>query len=116
MVGSAFTPNAGDIIKVNLSPHAGHEQGGWRPALVLSPAIYNAKTGLAVVMPVTTQVKGYPFEVRLVDGMQTTGVILVDAIRNLDLRARRARFVEVAPLEVVTAATHRLALLLGLSK
>jgi mRNA interferase MazF len=111
-----YVPDAGHIIKVDFDPHAGHEQGGWRRALVLSPKIYNGKTGLAVVVPTTNQAKGYPYEVPLSPGMTTTGVILSDAIKNLDWRARRAEFVEVAPAPIMKSVHGRLLALLGFAK
>lgn len=71
-----------------MNPQAGHEQAGRRPALVLSPAGYNDKTGLAVLCPITSQVKGYPFEVPLPEGTSAVGVFLADQVRSLDWRAR----------------------------
>jgi mRNA interferase MazF len=111
-----YVPDAGHIVKVDLDPRLGHEQGGWRPALVLSPTSYNGKTGLAVVVPITNQVKGYPFEVPLPSRIKTTGVILADAIRNLDWRSRNARYAETVPLEVLRAVQIRLMELLGFSR
>lgn len=111
-----YVPDVGHVIKIDMDPVAGHEQGGWRPAIVLSPGDYNGKTGLAVAVPVTNQVKGYPFEVRLPSHIKTTGVALADQIKNLDWRARRAKYVETAPQEVVGAVLERLALLLQLSR
>jgi len=116
MVKVRYVPDVGDIIKVDLDPSAGHEQGGWRPAIVLSPVSYNGKTTLAVVVPVTNQVKGYPFEVLLPMQMKTTGVILTDQIRNLDWHARRAKYVETAPAEVLKAIHERLIALVGITK
>jgi mRNA interferase MazF len=116
MVDANYVPDAGHIIKVDLDPHAGHEQGGWRPALVLSPQPYNGKTGLAVVVPITNQAKGYPFEVQLPGQIKTTGVILADAVRSLDWRARRAKYADTVPSEVIKAVHGRLMPLLGLSK
>jgi mRNA interferase MazF len=113
---AAYVPAAGDIIKIDLDPRTGHEQGGWRPALVLSPKIYNAKTGLAVVVPITNQTKGYPFEVQLPGPMKTTGVVLADAIKNVDWRARNAKYAETAPAEVMNAVRERLVALLGLAE
>jgi mRNA interferase MazF len=110
---AGFVPEAGDIIRINLDPRTGHEPGGWRPALVLSPKLYNAKTGMAVVVPITNQVKGYTFEVRLPGEMKTTGVVLADAIKNVDWRARRVKYVETAPSEAMNAVRERLMLLLG---
>src|ERR1700736_2750429 len=112
MVTVRYVPDTGHIIKVDLDPGSGHEQGGWRPAIVLSPISYNGKTGLAVVAPVTNKVKGYPFEVLLPGQMKTTGVILTDQIRNLDWHARRAKYVESAPAEVLKAIHERLITLL----
>jgi mRNA interferase MazF len=106
----------GQIVKVDLDPRLGHKQGGWRPALVLSPRSYNGKTGLAVVVPVTNQAKGYPFEVPLTSQTKTTGVILADSIRHLDWRARNAKYAETAPLEVLRAVQVRLMALLGFSR
>lgn len=111
-----YIPDVGHIIKVDFDPVAGHEQGGWRPAVVLSPYSYNAKTSLLVAVPVTNQVKGYPFEVRLPGETKTTGVVLSDQIKNLDWRARHAKYVEMAPLEVLQAIHERLVLLLALAK
>ena len=113
---AAYVPNARDIIKIDLDPRTGHEQGGWRPALVLSPKIYNAKAGLAVVVPITNQTKGYPFEVQLPGPMKTTGVVLADAIKNVDWRARNAKYAETAPAEVMNAVRERLVALLGLAE
>ncbi len=112
---AAYVPDAGDIIKIDLDPRTGHEQGGWRPALVLSPRIYNAKTGLAVVVPITNRAKGYPFEVPLPVKIKTTGVVLADAIKNVDWRARNAKYTESAPVEVMKAVQERLLALLGLA-
>ena len=97
----AYVPDRGDILSIELNPQAGREQGGRRPCLVLSPADYNGKTGLAVLCPITGQAKGYPFEVRLPDGLATTGVVLADHIKNLDWRVRKADFQEKIPETVV---------------
>src|SRR5208337_4460492 len=113
MVAPAYVPDKAHIIKINFDPQAGHEQAGWRPALVLSPAAYN-KIGLAIVVPITNQVKGYPFEVPLPADLATTGVILSDAIKSVDWRARRASFIEVVPPGPLKAVQSQLRLLLGL--
>lgn len=112
MVSPAYVPDRGHIIKVNFDPQAGHEQAGWRPALVLSPATYN-RTGLAIVVPITNQVKGYPFEVPLPAGLVTTGVILSDAIKSLDWKARKGRFIEVMPPGPLKVVQDQVRLLLG---
>jgi len=116
MVRTAYVPDAGDLIKIDFDPQAGHEQAGWRPAIVLSPASYNRPTGLAIVAPITNQRKGYPFEVALPAGLRVTGVVVSDAVKNLDWRARNARFVEAAPANVLAAVRQRLQLLLGLGE
>ena len=112
---AAYVPDAGDIIKIDLDPHTGHEQGGWRPALVLSPKTYNAKTGLAVVVPITNQAKGYTFEVKLPTQIKTTGVILADQIKNVDWRARHGKYADTATPVLMKAVRERLMLLLGFS-
>jgi mRNA interferase MazF len=107
-----YVPDRGHVIKMDFDPVEGHEQGGWRPAIVLSPASYNGKTNLALAVPVTNQIKGYPFEVRLPATMKTTGVALSDQIKNVDWHARHAKFVENATLDLLKAIHDRLALLL----
>lgn len=81
-----YIPEAGDVVWLDFDPQAGHEQAGHRPALVLSPAIYNAKTGLMLCCPMSTKVKGYPFEVRNGEA----SVILSDQVKSLDWRKRGA--------------------------
>jgi len=115
-VSGRYIPDIGHVIKIDMDPSTGHEQGGWRPAIVLSPFTYNSKTSLVVAVPVTNQVKGYPFEVHLPGQMKTSGVILADQIKNLDWRARRAKFVEVVATETLKAIQERIGLLLGLSQ
>ena len=83
-----FVPDAGDVVWLEFDPQAGHEQAGHRPALVLSPASYNGKTGLMVCCPLTTRIKGYPFEVVLAS--QPGNAVLSDQVKSLDWRARRA--------------------------
>ena len=114
MVKSEYVPDTGDLIKIDFDPRIGHEQAGWRPAIVLSPASYNRPTGLAIVAPVTNRQKGYPFEVALPKGLKTHGVVLSDAVKNIDWRVRNARFVERGPPQVLDAVRERLGLLLGL--
>ena len=92
-----YIPRRGDIIWLSFTPQAGHEQAGRRPAVVLSPAAYNQKVGLALVCPITSQVKGYPFEVLIPSGMAVTGVVLSDQVKSLDWRARRAKLAGKLP-------------------
>ncbi|HEX4481044.1 MAG TPA: endoribonuclease MazF [Rudaea sp.] len=84
-----YVPDAGDVVWLQFDPQAGHEQAGHRPALVLSPSQYNAKTGLMLCCPLTTQIKGYPFEVGIADARR--GVALADQLKSLDWRARKAK-------------------------
>ena len=114
MVTAAYVPDCGHLIKIDFNPGAGREQAGWRPALVLSPASYNRPTGLAVVVPITNQETGYPFEVPLPPGLKVGGVVLSDAIKNLDWRSRKVRYLEPAPAALLGAVQERLGLLLGL--
>lgn len=85
----SYVPDRGDIIWINFDPQAGHEQASHRPALVLTPKAYNRKTSLCVVCPLTTRIKGYPFEVPL--GTEGKSVVLADQIKSLDWKARKAR-------------------------
>jgi mRNA interferase MazF len=84
-----YVPDTGDVVWISFDPQAGHEQAGHRPAVVLSPAAYNGKTGLMICCPLTTQIKNYPFEV-IVAG-STPSAVLADQIKSLDWRKRRAR-------------------------
>lgn len=86
-----YVPDRGDVVWLNFTPQAGHEQAGHRPALVLSPAAYNGKTGLMLCCPITSREKGYPFEVKLDDRAGVEGVVLADQVRSLDWRARQAK-------------------------
>jgi mRNA interferase MazF len=109
----AYVPARGDAVWITLEPQAGHEQRGRRPALVLSPAAYNRKVGLALVCPITSQVKGYPFEVPLPDELPVTGVVLADQVKSLDWTARNCARIGVLPGQVVAQVLRRLHTLLG---
>jgi len=110
----AYIPDCGDVIWLDFDPQSGHEQAGKRPALVLSPQAYNAKTSLAVVCPVTSQIKGYPFEVKLPENGKVSGVVLSDQIKSLDWHARNAAFVQSLPPDVLTDVRNKIKALLGL--
>jgi len=84
-----YVPDAGDIVWLNFTPQAGHEQAGHRPALVISPAGYNDKTSLMICCPMTTQIKDYPFEVRIAGAAPS--VVLADQVKSLDWRTRKAK-------------------------
>ena len=99
----------GDLVWLDFDPQAGREQAGRRPALVISPAAYNRKVGLALACPITSQVKGYPFEVALPAGLPIAGVVLSDHVKSLDLAARRATRAGAAPADVVAEVLAKLA-------
>ena len=92
-----YVPQRGDIVWLDFNPQAGHEQAGRRPALVISPATYNERTGLALLCPITSKAKGYPFEVLLPARLKVSGVILADHVKNLDWGVRRAEFIAKLP-------------------
>lgn len=112
--GRGYVPDGGDLTWFSFSPHAGREQAGRRPALVLSPPAYNAKAGLCVVCPISTQVKKYPFEVPLPAGLAVVGVVLSDHVKSVDWQARAAEFAGAATDEVVAEVRARLKPLLGI--
>lgn len=115
MTGSRrYVPEAGDIVWLQFDPQAGHEQAGHRPALVVSPASYNGKTGLMVCCPMSTKVKGYPFEVVLeIDGV--VGAVLSDQVKSLDWKTRRARKWAAAPDPVMTHVRAKIKALLAIA-
>ena len=88
----SYVPRRGDIVWLSFDPQAGHEQAGHRPAFVISPEASNRKTGLFLACPITSKIKGYPFEVALPEDLEVGGVILADQIKSLDWKARRAKF------------------------
>lgn len=108
----SYVPDRGDAVWISFSPQAGHEQAGRRPAVVMSPAVYNGKVGLAIVCPVTSQIKGYPFEVELPEGLAISGAILSDQAKSLDWRARKAEMACKLPASVIAEALKKLATLL----
>ena len=112
MVEGTYVPARGDIVWLSFTPQAGHEQAGHRPSLVLSPQVYNEKTGMALFCPITSRVKGYPFEVLLPSGSAVSGVILADQVKSLDWRARRARFEGYAARRVVDEVLAKVNVLL----
>lgn len=107
-----YVPERGDVVWITLNPQAGHEQAGRRPALVLSPSAYNGRVALALLCPITTQVKGYPFEVPLPAGFPIAGVVGADQVKCLDWRARKATLIAAVPEEIVTQVVARLQTLL----
>ena len=104
----AYSPERGDLVWLEFTPQSGHEQAGTRPALVISPRDYNRKVGLALVCPVTSRIKGYPFEVQLPPGGMIQGAVLSDQVKSLDWRARKARFAGKASADTMSEVVARL--------
>ena len=114
MVSSqTYIPQCGDVAWITLNPQAGHEQAGRRPAVVLSPQNYNGKIGLAILCPITNQIKGYPFEVLLPAGLPVAGAVLSDQIKSLDWRARNAELICTLPDETISEILQKLGTLLS---
>ena len=109
----AYIPDRGDIIWITLNPQSGHEQSGRRPVLVLSGASYNKKVELAILCPVTSHVKGYPFEVLIPDGLEITGAILADQVKSLDWKVRGATFISKIPEPSLNEVIGKLKALIG---
>ncbi len=116
MVAKAFVPERGDAIWITLNPQAGHEQAGRRPAVVLSPSAYNEKVGLAILCPITSRIKGYPFEVILPEGLPINGAVLSDQVKNLDWQARTAELICQLPGKTVEEILQKLGSLLSLEE
>src|SRR5689334_12172449 len=111
-VSRAWVPERGDAVWISLDPQAGHEQAGRRPALVLSPSSYNRKVGLALMCPITSHAKGYPFEVAVPADLAVTGVILADQVKSVDWRIRHAELIGQVPEEMIVEVLERLRTLL----
>ena len=107
-----YVPERGDAVWITLNPQAGHEQSGRRPALVVSPAAYNGKVGLALLCPITSQVKGYPFEVLIPARLKVSGAILSDQVKSLDWRARRAELIGRVPESTISEVLQKIGVLL----
>lgn len=110
-MAAAYVPDRGDVVWLMFDPQAGHEQAGHRPALVLSPAAYNGRRGMMLCCPITSQIKGYPFEVRIADA-GADGVVLSDQIKSLDWKARKAKKKGRASTQVVRETLLKLNTLL----
>ncbi len=108
-----WVPDRGDVVWITMNPTLGHEQAGRRPALVLSPAAYNQTAGLALLCPITSRSKGYPFEVTVPEGLPVGGAVLADQVKRLDWRARSAEFACRVPTEDVERVLRTLGRLLA---
>jgi mRNA interferase MazF len=108
----AYVPGRGDVVWLHFDPKAGHEQAGHRLALVLSPKRYNKLTSLMLCCPLTTSVKGYPFEVSTTVG-DKSGVVLADQVKSLDWRARKAKKAGVVEPEILDDVLAKIETLLS---
>ena len=111
-----YVPSRGDVVWISLNPQAGHEQAGRRPALVVSPLAYNRKVGLAILCPITSQLKGYPFEAVIPPGSEVAGAVLSDQVKCLDWRERRAELICRLQAETVVEVIEKLQTLLSLDE
>ena len=111
MVKSNYVPEKGDLVWLNLDTQAGHEQKGRRPAICVSQAIYNKKIGLALFCPITSHIKGYPFEIVL-DNHSINGCILSDQVKNLDWTQRNCTFIEKASEEEINTVVDNIKLMI----
>jgi len=112
MVNNDYIPEQGDVVWLDFYPQSGHEQSGRRPGLVISNTEYNRKSDLAIFCPVTTQIKGYPFEVILPKEGKITGVILSDQAKSLDWKYRNAEFITKVSLDLIQEVLKKLSKLL----
>ena len=112
LVKAAYCPKRGDLIWLDFTPQAGHEQSGRRPAAVISRSEYNRKAGLILACPVTSRQKGYPFEVSLPEGAAIAGVILADQVRSLDWRSRHSEFIGHLADDVLDEVLSKLSVLI----
>ena len=108
-----YVPDAGDIVWVDFTPQAGHEQAGHRPALVLSSVTYNSAAGMMVCCSMTSQIKGYPFEVAIRGGRGILGVVLSDQVKSVDWRARNAKYKSKAAASELTEIRAKVVALIG---
>ena len=113
MKSGSYVPDRGDIVWLNFTPQAGHKQRGKRPALILSPKIYNEKTSLCIALPITSKIKGYPFEVTLPKNLPVEGVILSDQVKSLDFSVRDISFICKVPSNIIESVQKNVVALVG---
>jgi mRNA interferase MazF len=111
MVKKKYSPERGDIVWLNFNPQSGHEQKGKRPAVVISPKVYNEKTGLGLFCPITSKSKNYPFEVKIIN-KKIGGVILSDQIKSLNWKSRDIEFITKITAEEVNEVIDKIGVLL----
>ena len=111
MVKNAFVPEKGDLVWLEFNPQAGHEQKGRRPAICISQKLYNQKTGLALFCPITSHIKGYPFEV-ILETHSINGCILSDQVKSLDFSKRNCTFIEKATIKETNAVIENIKLMI----
>ena len=112
MKDTPYIPSRGDIVWLQFARHVGHEQSGRRPAVIVSPETYNQKVGLCLCCPITSQVKGYPFEVKLPDGLEVSGVVLCDQLKSLDWKSRGASLIGTLPGRAMRQIQQRILVLI----
>ncbi len=112
MVSNSYVPDRGDLVWLQFNPQSGHEQAGKRPALVISPAAYNGKVGLSLLCPITSKIKGYPFEVVIPQDLPIEGVILSDQVKSLDWHSRQATFICKVSKDTMTEVISKMELLI----
>lgn len=103
----SYVPDRGDVVWLSFNPQAGREQAGRRPALTISPLVYNETAGLALFCPLTSKVKGYPFEVAIPSGLDVAGVVLADHVKSLDWEARGAEYAFALPETAVSEVLEK---------
>ena len=97
----AYTVRQGDIVKLNFTPQSGHEQSGWRPAVIVSNDTFHSRTNLALVCPITSSVTGFPLHIPLDNRTKTSGVIKTEQVKSLDIYSRKVKYVEKLPDDIL---------------
>lgn len=113
VIQESWCPRRGDIVWIEFDSARGHEQAGRRPALIVSPELYNRRVGLALVCPVTSMEKGYPFEIRIPGNLPISGVILSDQVKSIDWRERDVQHISRLPSYVLKEVLDKIAFLLS---